>query len=601
MPTQRHPNSLHYFASSRLCAFAFILCLITTAAHAQQADLIFHNGKVVTVDADFSVRQAVAIRDGKVVRVGSNEAVLKLKGDQTKLVNLHGKTVLPGLMDSHTHPTGAAMHEFDHRIPSMQSIDDVLKYIKSRADVLDDGEWVFVSQVFVTRLDERRYPTRQELDKVAPLNPVFFRTGPDASLNSLALKLSGIDKDFKPREGESGYIERDPQTGEPTGILRNLRGYVKYVAPKSGKTAAEQDRYRQLLTLFKDYNAVGLTAIADRAGSSSAVDRYQRMHDNGDLPLRVAVSRHVGTGGKVEVVQHNIRKVAQHALAMGNEKASDMLRVVGVKVFLDGGMLTGSAYMRKPWGVSQIYAIKDPKYRGLLFVQPDKLEPIVRTAVEHGLQFTAHSVGDGAVHTLLDAYAAVSKDLQVRHTRPCITHSNFMSAEAIQRMAELGVVADIQPAWLYLDVRTLSKQFSNERLRYFQPLKTIFEHGAIAGGGSDHMQKIGSMRAVNPYNPWLGMWTTITRRPRDYGGQRFHPEEALSREQAIRFYTTNNAHILFLDKVAGSLEVGKHADLIVIDRDVLTCPVDDILKTKVHRTFVAGKLVHTDGAALGGQ
>jgi predicted amidohydrolase YtcJ len=166
-----------------------------------------------------------------------------------------------------------------------------------------------------------------------------------------------------------------------------------------------------------------------------------------------------------------------------------------------------------------------------------------------------------------------------------------MSREAIEQMARLGVVADIQPAWLYLDARTLSAQFGNERLRYFQPLKSIFEQKVIAGGGSDHMQKIGSLRSINPYNPFLGMWVTITRQARWFEGQ-LHPEEALSREQAIRFYTMNNAYIVFLDDQIGSLEAGKLADLIVLDRDLLTCPIDDIRDTKVLTTYLSGKKVH---------
>src|SRR6185436_19950171 len=172
--------------------------------------------------------------------------------------------------------------------------------------------------------------------------------------------------------------------------------------------------------------------------------------------------------------------------------------IVGIKTYLDGGMLTGSAYMREPWGVSDIYSIRDPQYRGILKIPQDQLNAIVLATIESGLQFTAHSVGDGAVHNLLDAYAAANKVKPIRPTRPCITHSNFMSREAVEKMIELGVVCDIQPAWLYLDAHTLTNQFGYDRLRYFQPLKTIFEQGAVAGGGSDHMQKIGSLRSINP-------------------------------------------------------------------------------------------------------
>ncbi len=268
-----------------------------------------------------------------------------------------------------------------------------------------------------------------------------------------------------------------------------------------------------------------------------------------------------------------------------------MLRIVGIKTYLDGGMLTGSAYMRQPWGVSKIYSITDREYRGLLFIPKERLEPIVQATVEAGLQFTAHSVGDGAVHTLLDVYEEVGRKMPIRKTRPCITHSNFMSREAVQKLVELGVAVDIQPAWLYLDTRTLVAQFGYDRLRYFQPLRSIFEAGAIAGGGSDHMQKIGSLRAINPYNPFLAMWTTITRKAKWYEGQ-LHPEEALTREQAIRFYTINNAYLMFLENQIGSLEEGKLADLVIADTDILTCPVDAVKDTKVLQAYLNGKLVY---------
>jgi predicted amidohydrolase YtcJ len=569
---------------------ALLLPLLTlaisaaSARAAEEADLILHHGKVVTVDKKFSVYQAIAVKDGRVLRVGGDADVLKTKGPRTEVIDLAGKTVLPGLIDSHVHPTGACMTEFDHPVPEMETIQDVLNYVKARAKARAKGEWVEVRQVFITRLREQRYPTRAELDAAAPDNPVVFSTGPDASLNTLALKLSKIDRDFKVTDGGPGHAEKGPD-GEPTGILRSCTRYVK--SQPAGRQPGELDRVERLLQLFRDYNAVGLTSVGDRDASRSAIDRYRRLHEKGRLPLRVMASHHVDTIGDVGKIQKNIRDIAKLPVHKGDSR----LRVIGIKTYLDGGMLTGSAYMRKPWGVSKIYSITDPNYRGVLFIPREKLLPIVRTTVESGLQFTAHSVGDGAVHTLLDVYEELTKSMPIRPTRPTITHCNFMGAEDVKRLAKLGVAADIQPAWLYLDTRTLMAQFGNDRLRWFQPLASIIKEGGIAGGGSDHMQKIGSLRSVNPYNPWLGMWTTITRRAKWYEG-RLHPEEALTREQALRFYTINNAYILFLDDQVGSLEAGKRADLIVIDRDVLTCPVDDVKATQVLRTYLDGKLVY---------
>jgi predicted amidohydrolase YtcJ len=568
-------------------SLSLLLSMILSAVtppmtQAAEADLILHHGKIVTVDKRFSIHEALAIRGERILRVGTNEEVLKTRGESTKMVDLGGKTVIPGLIDSHVHPWDACMTEFDHPIPEMDSIKDVLDYIRGRAAVLAPGEWIEVHQVFITRLREQRYPTRAELDEAAPKNPVLFATGPDASLNTLAMNLSKIDRDFKVADGGGGFAEKDPATGEPTGILRNCTRYVHTTA--TGRQATELDRIERLLQLFKDYRAVGLTAIADRNASGGQVERYRQLHEKGKLPLRVAISQSLDTGGDLEQVQKNIRAIARNPLCRKDPR----LRIVGVKTFLDGGMLTGSAYMREPWGVSRIYSITDPKYRGTLFIPRERLLPIVRATAEAGLQYTAHSVGDGAVHLLLDVYEELSDKLPLARTRPCITHSNFMSKEAVEKMARLGVVVDIQPAWLYLDTRTLVKQFGQERLRYFQPLRSIFAAGGIAGGGSDHMQKIGSLRSVNPYNPFLAMWTTITRKARGYEGQ-LHPEEALSREQALRFYTINNAYLLFLEDEIGSLEEGKRADCVVLDRDILTCPVDEIRDIRALTTYLDGK------------
>ncbi len=254
-------------------------------------------------------------------------------------------------------------------------------------------------------------------------------------------------------------------------------------------------------------------------------------------------------------------------------------------------MLTGSAFMREPWGVSQIYSITDPEYRGELKIPPERLYQISRLALESGLQMTAHSVGDGAVHALLAAYEEVNKTLPVAPLRPCITHCNFMSPQAIGTMAQLGVVADLQPAWLYLDGATLLEQFGPQRTEYFQPYRSLFDAGVIVGGGSDHMQKIGSFRSVNPYNPFLGIWTTLTRQPRRMQ-EPLHPQQRITREEAIRLYTINNAYLTFEEHEKGSLEVGKLADFTILDRDILTCELDQIRDIKVQQTFVDGRVVY---------
>jgi predicted amidohydrolase YtcJ len=563
-----------------------VLCLSGARLFAVEADLILHGGKVVTVDKAFSIQEAIAVQGKNVLKVGTTEEVLKLHGEKTELLDLAGRMVIPGLIDSHTHPTGASLTEFDHAIPEMESIADVLAYLKGRTAVVKEGDWIVLQQVFITRLREQRYPTRAELDNVAPNHPVLFRTGPDASLNSLALKLSGIDKDFRVSDGGSGFAEKDKVTGEPTGILRNCTRYVK--VPPSGRQPSDQEKEARLKELFADYNSVGITSICDRDASLEGIERYESLRQKNELTVRVSCSQGIGSIGPIEKIQAQIASVARNPLHTEND---DWLRIIGIKTYLDGGMLTGSAYMREPWGVSEIYGITDPGYRGVLFIPRDRLLAMVREAVTNGLQFTAHSVGDGAVQFLLGVYEELARDsFPVRETRCCITHSNFMSQSAVEGAARLGVMLDVQPAWLYLDSRTLLKQFGSERMRWFQPLRTLIGAGVNVGGGSDHMQKIGSLRSINPYNPFLGIATAVSRRARGLEDP-LHPEEALSREQALRFYTFNNAMLLFKEDSIGSLETGKLADLVVLDTDLLTCAEEKIAATHVLRTYVGGKLV----------
>jgi len=560
------------------------LSLCATAARAQPADLILHHGKVITVDSSFRILNSIAIRGDRIIAVGAGDDVKKFAGPKTRHIDLKGKTVLPGLMDTHVHSTEASMYEFDHPVPEMETIADVLRYIKSRAAVAKEGDWIVLTQVFITRLRDQRFPTRTELDAAAPRNPVYFGTGPDASVNSLALRLSGIDKNFQIRDRKPGRIER-ASDGEPTGILRNCSRLIKF---RSGdKTPTNEDRLRRLKMLLADYNSVGITSISERDLDDSGIELYRRLRDSGDLRCRVYVMYSVDAQMPLDQIQKRMLSAAQSDL----HRYNNMLWLRGIKTYMDGGMLTGSAYMLKPWGVSKVYSISDPTYRGMRYIDAAKLYQIARFALKNDLQFTAHSVGDGAVQGMIDAYSEINNEFPVRPARPSITHANFIPPGGIDKIKALGIVLDLQPDWLWLDGATLQKQFGSERMSAFQPYKSLFDSGVAVGGGSDHMQKIGSLRSINPYNPFLGMWITLTRQPR-WTDQPLHPEQRISREQAIRLYTINNAYLTFEEKEKGSLEAGKLADLIVLDRDILTCPLDEVKSIQVEQTYLGGKLVY---------
>jgi predicted amidohydrolase YtcJ len=572
------------------CAVLLVAGFLLLSARAGAApSLILHHGRIVTVDDRFSIVEAVAVTGDRVSAVGRNDDILSLKDGTTELVDLKGAMVLPGLMDSHSHPVGAATTEFDHPIPDIEDIASLLAYIKDRTRVVPEGSLIGVSQVFITRLREQRYPTKDELDSVAPRHPVAFRTGPDTMLNSLALQLAGIDSHFALPEGSPGRVERD-ENGNPTGLVRTFSPKIKAPAPR--KNPSEDETLELVRKLFADYNSVGFTTIADRGASKGNIAVYSKLRDTRSLSVRLRLSHTFSTGAQWRTTELAIEEIASHPL----REPDSMLQIIGTKVWLDGGMLTGSAFMEQPWGVSKMYGISDPSYRGVQQIPTETLQRMVRTVASKGMQFTAHSVGDAAVATLLGVYEEVSRELPLRDTRPCITHCNFMSPDSIAKASRLGAVIDLQPVWFHLDGATLLKQFGEERLKRFQPLRALFDAGVPVGGGSDHMQKIGSLRSINPYNPWLGMWIAVSRKCRSLESP-LHPEGGLSRREAIQMFTINNARILLMEREAGSLEPGKLADMVLIDRDVLECPIDELAGTRVLKTWLGGKSVFSaDGA-----
>jgi hypothetical protein len=303
-----HFRHLLYRRTIRLFTAAFVTSFVTSQARSDDADLVLHHGRIVTVDEKFTIAEALAVKGDRIVAVGTNAEVLKLVAPTTVKIDLQGKTVLPGLADSHVHPTAASTYEFDHPVPEMDTIADVLLYIASRAAMLEKGKWIVVRQVFITRLRDQRYPTRKELDQVAPDHPVLFSTGPDASANSLALRLSGIDKDFQITDGGTGYIERDNESREPTGILRSCTRLVK--AGSSYRPPSEAEKRDRLIQLLADYNAVGITSIADRDAGDGAVELYKTLRDQGELTCRVFINYSVDAQAPLDKIEARIRQAA---------------------------------------------------------------------------------------------------------------------------------------------------------------------------------------------------------------------------------------------------------------------------------------------------
>jgi predicted amidohydrolase YtcJ len=564
------------------CISTALFTGLATVLSAANADLILHNGKIVTVDQRFSIAEAVAIRDGRIVAVGKNADLLKTeRGPNTRLMDLHGRTVLPGLVDAHVHALGSGLSEFKRKLPPLDSITAIQSYIRERAKVTPKGEWIVVPRTLPPRLKEMRMPTRQDLD-VDQEHPVAFDGSYVWAANTMALNMSGITRETPNPPG--GEVVKGPD-GEPNGILRNAAQLLKGAEQSDNFT--EEEQLDALAEMMKLYAAAGLTAVGDRAVTPEEAPLFEKLKAQGRLPIRVVLTWRINASRPVDDLVREIRN-SKWTTNLGDE----WLKFGTFKVTLDGGQSVGTAYQRMPYGpfAKQLYGQTNPDSRGTLFVEPEKLYKIFSAARDKGWQLTAHSQGGGAVDTLLDVFERLDREKPIGPMRFHVMHGSFMSADAVARMKRMGVAADIQPGWLYFDVPALEKVFGYDKMRYFFPLRSYLDNGIHVAGGSDHMIGHDKNKGVNPYNPFLNIWACVARRTR--AGQNFYPQEKVTREEALRMYTSDAAWIQFAEKQRGSLEPGKFADLVVIDRDFLTCPEDQVKDIEPLMTMVNGKVIY---------
>lgn len=549
---------------------------------AADADLILHNAKVVTVDQRFSIHQAIAIKSGKISAVGSNSTILQTeRGAKTEVIDLHGRAVLPGLVDAHVHALDAGLSEFRAPLPRLDSFAAVTAYIIQQAARTPKGQWIVVPRTFPTRLKEMRMPTRELLDAVKD-QPVLFDASYVVILNSYALKQCGIDRNTpNPPMGE---VVKD-EHGEPTGVLKNAQSLIKGLRQSENFTSTE--KAAALEQQLKRYVAAGLTTVGDRAVNTEQIALYQKLRTTGRLPVRVVLTWRPDASQREEVLQHQIES-APYKTNTGDA----WLKFGTFKLTLDGGMTIGTAFQRHPYGAfgKQLYGKTDPDDRGQLFIPPAKLLAVMRTARDRGWQLTTHDQGGAAIDNFLDTLENLDGEKPIAATRSHVMHASFQSPEAIARMKKLGILADVQAPWLYFDGPALEEVFGYEGMRYFYPLRSYLDAGITLAAGSDHMIGHDKDNAVNPYNPFLSMWTQITRLTNR--GKVMRPEQKISRAEALKAHTIGAAYLQFAEKERGSIEPGKLADLVVIDRDYLACPEPQIRNIQPLMTILNGKIVY---------
>jgi len=528
-----------------------------------EADLVLLEGKVITVDPSDSIAEAVAVKNGNIIAVGHNSEIAKLAGPQTQVVHLAGRTVLPGFIDAHTHLEGiAAFHRMlDIHVPPLKDVDDILEKVRNEVKVKKPSEWIVGAGGWGQVL-----PTRQQLDSVAPDNPVVLRESAHVQiLNSKALELLGIDKNTVPPLG--GNIYKDAVTGEPTGKIQEMpQVWQSKIPPPSYEV-----RKQSLKEVMEDFTRKGVTTIYDFP-SADGMRIYQDLRDVHQLPMRLR--------WQIILSQTDL-EFAHFVIDYGPRTGfgDNWLRLGGIKLFVDGE--TESAVRYDPPGQREKWV------GGLRFTQ-DQLNDIVLRAHKAGFQIWTHALGDKAQDMILEAYERAETSAPRPDPRHRIEHAGNneagpTTAEQLERMKRLGIIPVPTGAWIYLGHAAFKTQADVPFI-----YRTMLDHGLRPPGTSD---SLGSMPEST--NPFFSMWAMVTRETRD--GTRNAPQEAITIREAIRGYTIDGAYSGFEEKIKGSIEVGKLADLIVLSADPLTIPSEQIRDIRVLLTVIDGKVVWRQG------
>lgn len=544
------------------------------------ADLVIVGGKVVTVDATFGIAQAVAVRAGRIDAVGTTSEVRARVGSSTRVIDAGGRTVIPGLIDTHVHALGAAPTEARAPFRTLTSVPELQAWLRAEAARTPAPGWVWSPRLYPTRLRERRFPTRQELDAAVPDRPAVADGAYAFVLNSAALAAAALSATTPDAPGMA--IVRDA-SGAPTGLLRNAGSLLA----RYRQRASADVPLGQLESLHRAYLATGITSIIERGGSVDGYRTYQSLRRAGRLHVRATVTLHLGSGLGAD----DAARVVE-GLPFRFGEGDDRLKVGPLKVAVDGGILLGTSYMREPYGSASatLYGDQGATYRGLPSMAAEAIRAVMAAGHARGWQMTAHVTGDAGVDVVLDAFEAAQRAHPRADARHTLIHAYFPTPQVAARVASLGVLVDTQPAWFYEDVDALVGALGPARVSRFIGLKTWRDAGVRVAINTDHMFGADRDTAMNPFNPFLTMATAVTRRTRS--GQVVGQAEAVSRREALRMMTIEAAALSFDEAHRGSIEVGKLADLVILSDDLLTVPPERIAHLTADLTIVGGVVVH---------
>ena len=552
------------------CVF-FIMMVAGCTAAVRPAEVVIRNGTIYTANDKHPKAGAIAVSSGRILFVGSNAEVAAYVGSGTKVIDLQGNTATPGFTDSHYHLYGVGQRERTLNLASTKNTDleDFLGKVKAAVAQKKPGEWVTGRGWIESEWPEPVFPTRWDLDNVAPNNPVFLvrADGHGAVVNSLALKLAGIDANTKNPAG--GEIMRDVKTREPNGMLTdNAKDLLEARIPDE----TDEDRVANLAVGITKTLEQGWTTVHVPGGSFAEIDRLKRMYEAGQSKLRIyyAVS---GPGEEAR------KLLDQGAL---NGLYGDRLTVRSIKLYMDGAL--GSK------GAALLEKYSDHDSQGFFTNKPEDVYAVVAEALEKGIQVMTHAIGDRANREILNIYekalAAVPGDrLKVRDPRFRIEHAQVLHPDDIRRPAILGVICSMQPSHAITDLHFAPARLGMERLRGAYAWRSFIDSGVKIAGGSD--------APVERGDPRIEFYAAVARKDLSgFQGEGWHPELKVTPEEALKMFTIWPAYAAFEEGVKGSIEPGKLADLTVFSSDIMTVSEADILKAATVMTIVGGEVVY---------
>lgn len=516
------------------------------------ADLILINGKVITMNPSQPFAQAVAINAGRVVAVGSNAEIKKHIGKTAKIIDLRRKPLVPGLTDTHVHMADFGLSLSRVNLRGVTSIKGMQKLLQEKVNKSPKGKWILGRGWDQECFREKRYPTRWDLDKVSPDNPVALTRvcGHVGVANSKALEIAGISRNTSPPS--TGQIDSDPKSGEPTGILKEAAyDLVLSSVPKPNEDELTEACF---LACEKAVEA-GLTSVHWIVGNAMEIRVLQRLKKQGKLLLRVYLI----------IPAALLRFYAKTGLRTGF--GDEMLRLGGVKIFVDGSLGGRTAALEKPYS-------DEKRASGILCLSPEELTKMVNDAQSAGFQACVHAIGDKAIATVLNAFESTSRGNSDNPWRHRIEHASVLNKQLIKRLRNLGLIASVQPHFIVSDF-WVEARLGSARAKWTHPFKTLLENNVMMIGGSDC--------PVELINPLLGVYALVARE--------FFPEERVSVEEALKVYTLNAAYASFEENVKGSIEPGELADFAVLSHNPLTVNPEKIKNIHVEMTIVGGKTV----------